>query len=339
TAVLWVVGISEAGYREHLGVWLGASESLESWSRVFSDLVQRALEGVTYVVCDEHVGLLPALRRYSPEAEHQRCTVHYLSNALSKTSSKALEAELKSALKDVWAAPGLKEAKARLARLVDSLRERHPSLADWLEEETAEETLGFFSLPDPAHRRRPASTNGIEHDHAEIRRRTRVGASFPTAARLLRLATALAAERNEQWLERRYLNMQAPVTIDQPVRQIAWPHSPEEKLQKKLHLTAARRGRHDGSAPRAEKNRRAEPRATPLAGFGGARSCPDFDANPTTTPTRTGTPPPSSRRSSSPSGDRSSRSSTGTGRAPRTAPGGRSARASGPRCAGRSHGR
>src|SRR5690606_34421683 len=173
TAVHWVVGISEAGYREHLGVWLGASESLESWSRVFSDLVQRGLEGVSYVVSDEHVGLLQALRRYFPEAEHQRCTVHYLRNALSKTSSKALEAELKSALKDVWAAPGLKEAKARLARLVDSLRERHPSLADWLEE-TAEETLGFFSLPDPAHRRRLASTNGIEHDHAEIRRRTRV---------------------------------------------------------------------------------------------------------------------------------------------------------------------
>lgn len=220
TAVLWVVGISEAGYREHLGVWLGASESLESWSRVFSDLVQRGLEGVSYVVSDEHVGLLQALRRYFPEAEHQRCTVHYLRNALSKTSSKALEAELKSALKDVWAAPGLKEAKARLARLVDSLRERHPSLADWLEE-TAEETLGFFSLPDPAHRRRLASTNGIEHDHAEIRRRTRVVRIFPNEASLLGLATALAAERNEQWLERRYLNMQAPVTIDQPVRQIA----------------------------------------------------------------------------------------------------------------------
>jgi len=44
---------------------------------------------------------------------------------------------------------------------------------------------------------------------------------FPNEASLLRLATALAAERNEQWLERRYLNMQAPVTIDQPVRQIA----------------------------------------------------------------------------------------------------------------------
>lgn len=220
TAVLWIVGVSEEGYREHLGVWLGASESLESWSRVFSDLVQRGLEGVTSVVSDEHAGLVQALERYSPEAEHQRSTVHYLRNALSKTSSKAPEAELKGALKDIWAAPVRSEAEARLARLIDGLRERHVSLADWLEE-TAEETLGFFSLPDPAHRRRLATTDGIEHDHAEIRRRTRVVRIFPNEASLLRLATALAAERNEQWLERRYLNRESARTTAEPVRQIA----------------------------------------------------------------------------------------------------------------------
>lgn len=220
TAVLWVVGVSEDGYREHLGVWLGASESRESWSRVFSDLVQRGLEGVSYVVSDEHAGLVQALGRYFPEAEHQRCTVHYLRNALSKTSSKALEAELKGALKDVWAAPVRGEAEARLARLVDRLRERHASLAEWLEE-TAEETLGFFVLEDPAHRRRLATTNSIEHDHAEIRRRTRVVRIFPNEASLLRLASALAAERNEQWIERRYLNMESVRTTETPVRQIA----------------------------------------------------------------------------------------------------------------------
>src|SRR5690606_20392474 len=116
TAVLWVVGISEAGYREHLGVWLGASESLESWSRVFSDVVERGRVGVSYVVSVVLVGVLRALRLFFVEVEHQLCTAHDQRIVRSKTSSKALEAELKRGLKDVCPAPGLKVGKARLAR-------------------------------------------------------------------------------------------------------------------------------------------------------------------------------------------------------------------------------
>ncbi|MDQ3557129.1 MAG: transposase, partial [Gemmatimonadota bacterium] len=42
---------------------------------------------------------------------------------------------------------------------------------------------------------------------AEIRRRTRVVRIFPNDASLLRLISALAIERNEKWMERRYLIM------------------------------------------------------------------------------------------------------------------------------------
>jgi transposase-like protein len=87
TAALWVVGVTQQGYREHLGIWLGASESESSWAEVFHDLTQRGLHGVTYVVSDDHVGLRAALRRYFPDAVHQRCQVDYLRNALSKVSS------------------------------------------------------------------------------------------------------------------------------------------------------------------------------------------------------------------------------------------------------------
>jgi transposase-like protein len=56
-------------------------------------------------------------------------------------------------------------------------------------------------------RLRLRSTNSVEHDHAEIRRRTRVVRVFPNDASLVRLASALAIERNEKWMERRYLTM------------------------------------------------------------------------------------------------------------------------------------
>lgn len=42
------------------------------------------------------------------------------------------------------------------------------------------------------------TTNSMEHDHAEVRRRSRVVRIFPNEASLIRLLGALANERNEQ---------------------------------------------------------------------------------------------------------------------------------------------
>lgn len=204
TAMLWAIGIRADGYREHLGTWLGASESLESWTMVFEDLVQRGLTGVTYAVSDEHQGLVTALRRFFPAAAHQRCQVHYLRNALSRLSSPRAQQQLLDALRDVWAAPTRAEAEARLARLVATLRKPVPALATWLEE-TAPATLACFERAAPL-RRRLNSTNSIELDHAAVRRRTRVIRIFPNEASLLRLGSALAIERNELWSVRRYVN-------------------------------------------------------------------------------------------------------------------------------------
>jgi putative transposase len=221
TAVLWVIGISETGYREHLGVWTGPSESRDTWVRVYRDLAQRGLEGVEYVVSDEHAGLVQALGLYFPEAAHQRCQVHYVRNALSYVSTDALRSELLTGLRDAWAAPTREEARARMTRLIDSMRERKvTALADWLEE-TAEQTLACYDLPAGVHRQRLRTTNSIEHDHAEIRRRTRVVRIFPNDASLVRLASALAIERNEQWMERRYFAVPDAPPQKSELRQVA----------------------------------------------------------------------------------------------------------------------
>lgn len=221
TAVLSVIGISDEGYREHLGVWTGASESRQSWVSVFRDLTQRGLEGVEYVVSDEHAGLVQALGLYFPAAAHQRCQVHYVRNTLAHVSTETLRAELLTGLRDAWAAPTREEARSRVRRLIDAMREKKaPGVADWLEE-TVEQTLSCFVLPAGAHRLRLRSTNSVEHDHAEIRRRTRVVRIFPNDASLVRLTSALAMERNEKWMERRYLTMPEVSRSEVELRQSA----------------------------------------------------------------------------------------------------------------------
>jgi putative transposase len=220
TAVLWVVGIREDGYREHLGVWTGPSESRESWVRVFRDLVQRGSEGVQYAVSDEHLGLVQALGLYFPEAALQRCQAHSLRNALSYVTTDVYRSAVREGLRDVWAAPDREETETRLTKLIERFRKCVPALSEWLEE-TGKQTLSCFILPAGVHRLRLRTTNSIEHDHAEIRRRTRVVRIFPNEASLVRLVTALAIERNEQWMERRYLTMSEEAPTQDEARQSA----------------------------------------------------------------------------------------------------------------------
>jgi putative transposase len=204
TAVLWVIGIDSDGYREHLGVWLNATESGLAWRRVFEHLLQRGVAGVQYVVSDEHAGLVEAIRRFFPEAVHQRCQVHYVRNALDHVSSDAARDEVKRGLQDIWNAPARAEAERRAAQLITKWQPTLPKLTAWLETSIMD-TLAAFALRDPVAHRRLRSTNGIEHDHMAVRRRTSVIRVFPNEASFIRLASALAMERNEKWLAKRYV--------------------------------------------------------------------------------------------------------------------------------------
>jgi len=205
-AVLTVVGISEAGYREVLGTYLGDSESEATWGEVFQDLKARGLEGVVYVVSDDHEGLRSAVARYFQGAVWQRCQVHLVRNLVAKVSPKD-RAWVLERWRRVREAETLEAARGRLGELVEALQANYPQVAAWLEE-AGEEALAVYALPAP-HRKRLRSTNMLERWHQELKRRTRVVRIFPDGASCLRLVTALAIETSEEWQARRYLAMEA----------------------------------------------------------------------------------------------------------------------------------
>ncbi|HMN09776.1 MAG TPA: transposase [Gemmatimonadaceae bacterium] len=183
------------------------------WSRVFRDLHQRDLHGVHYVVSDEHAGLKAAVQRHVPDAVPRRCQVHYLWNALSRVSTAARQEALVAALRDVWAAPTRATAEQRGHALSQTLRRALPAVAAWLEEtlgDTLGDTLGFYVLTESGARRRLRTTNALEREREEIRRRTRFIRIFPNEASYLRLVTALAADRNDVWAKRRYIIPASP---------------------------------------------------------------------------------------------------------------------------------
>ncbi len=203
--VLVVCGIDARGYREVLGCWVAESESEASWGAVFAELKQRGLRGVRYVVSDDHAGMVKAIDRHFQGAAWQRCQVHFLRNALSLCGVAQRPAVL-SLMRSVTEAPTREAAKHALAAAIVALRTKAPKTASLLEEH-GEEILGVYALPE-SHRKRMRTTNMLERQNQELKRRTRVVRVFPHAASCLRLVSALLIETSQQWMERLYLRME-----------------------------------------------------------------------------------------------------------------------------------
>jgi putative transposase len=208
--VLIVVGIDAEGYREVLGVWCADSESESSWSGVFRELKERGLHGVSYVVSDDHTGLTKAIACQFQGAIWQRCQVHFIRNVLSKVSKKD-RGRVLTYLRDITSASSIETARERLTDAVEALQVSHPKAANLLDDH-GEEMLAVYALPEH-HRKRMRTTNMLERFNEEIKRRTRVIRIFPNEQSCIRLVSALAMEENENWMERKYLNMETEESL------------------------------------------------------------------------------------------------------------------------------
>src|ERR1041385_1784767 len=82
-AVLVAVGVGTDGFREVLGVMEGAKEDTQSWLNFLRHLKQRGLVGVRLVVSDKCLGLVEAVATCFPEADWQRCAVHFYRNVFA----------------------------------------------------------------------------------------------------------------------------------------------------------------------------------------------------------------------------------------------------------------
>jgi putative transposase len=203
--VLVAIGISAAGYREVLGCWVAESESEASWGAVFAELKQRGLSGVSYVVSDDHAGMVRAIERHFQGAVWQRCQVHFVRNALSLCGRQQRPQVLRL-MKAVTEASTHEAAKAALGVAIAELEKKAPRVARLLEE-CGEQILGVYALPE-AHRKRMRTTNMLERQNQELKRRTRVIRVFPHEQSCLRLIAALLMETNLDWMGRIYLRME-----------------------------------------------------------------------------------------------------------------------------------
>lgn len=205
-SVLVAVGVNADGFREILGVMEGAKEDKPSWARFLRHLKERGLRGVRLVVSDKCLGLVEALAEFYPEADWQRCAVHFYRNVWSHVPKSKVK-DVAAMLKAIHAQEDREAALAKVDAVIDKLKVMKLPEAAQSVEESAEETLRYMNYPRE-HWRSLRTNNPLERIMREIRRRTRVVGAFPDARSALMLVAArLRHISGTKWGTRRYMDM------------------------------------------------------------------------------------------------------------------------------------
>ena len=205
-AVLVAVGVDQDGYRQVLGVCEGAKEDTESWRNFLRHLKDRGLKGVRLVTSDKCLGLVEALGDFYPEADWQRCVVHWYRNVGADVPRHRMK-EVMAMLKAIHAQEDRAAAEKKALDVVVKLRDLKLAKAAKVVEEGVSETLSYMAYPRE-HWTRIRTNNGLERLMREIRRRTRVVGAFPDGRSALMLVAArLRHVSGTKWGARNYLGM------------------------------------------------------------------------------------------------------------------------------------
>jgi transposase-like protein len=196
-------GVHDSGRREVIALDVGEAETEAFWRAFLRDLAKRGLQGVQLAISDAHPGLKAAIAQVLG-CPWQRCTVHFLRDCLGH-ARRAQQPMLAALIRPIFGAPERARARDQLSAAVAALEGKLDKVAAMLE--TAEEDLlAFYEFPAD-HWRKLRSTNPLERVNREIGRRTDVVGIFPDDVSLIRLATMLVIEQNDEWLVgRRYLS-------------------------------------------------------------------------------------------------------------------------------------
>ncbi len=184
------IGVSLAGDKDILGLWAGTGgEGAKFWMSVLTDLRNRGVKDVFFLVCDGLKGLPDVVGTVWPLTTVQTCIIHLIRNTFRLASRRDWDA-LKRDVKPIYTAINATAARAAFDELTEHWGTRYPAIVR-LWDNAWEEFIPFLDY-DVEIRRVICSTNAIESLNARYRRAVRARGHFPTeqaALKCLYLAT------------------------------------------------------------------------------------------------------------------------------------------------------
>lgn len=195
-----VIGVTEDGYREILGFYVGGQESALGWKAILADLYERGAQEVLLGVFDGLPGLEAAMKEIYPKADVQRCVVHKIRNALNAVRKKD-QAAIAEDLKPIYQANTKQEAKDQFEAFKNTWQSKHPKIVkSW--EQDLEVLLTFLDYPATIQKM-IYTTNIIERTMKEIKKRTKTMNSLPSEKATEKIVYLQVTDYNMQWAERK----------------------------------------------------------------------------------------------------------------------------------------
>jgi len=195
-AFFLAIGINNDGHKEIIGFDIYDAEKTSTWKEFFESLKSRGLRGVDIVISDAHAGLVEAIREGFPCSSWQRCQAHFTRNILEKCPKK-YSAALASELRDMFQASTLSEARRLRTSICQEYQDVAMDAVNILDE-GFEDSMTIMALPSK-YRIALRTSNIIERENREIRRREKVIQIFPNLESVIRLLGAVLMDDHKDW--------------------------------------------------------------------------------------------------------------------------------------------
>jgi len=177
--MLCALGMRENGTKDMLSFRLVDQEDTDNWRAFLVDLKSRGLGGkaLRLITTDGNPALLKALREIYPFLKVQRCIVHKLRNVAIKLKRVHLKPCMAEA-KDIFNAANRREAIKQFKAWKEKWQVEEERAVRCMEKDLYQ-CLHYYSFPKELWKK-VRTTNMLERDLREVRRRTRPMGFFPT---------------------------------------------------------------------------------------------------------------------------------------------------------------
>ncbi|MCA1850396.1 MAG: IS256 family transposase [Acidobacteria bacterium] len=183
-AIYLAIGVSLAGVKEVLGLWVAQTEGAKFWLQIVTELKNRGVQDIFIACVDGLKGFPEAIETVFPQAQVQLCIVHLVRHSLNYVGWKQRK-EVAADLQGIYRAATREEAELKLEEFAEKWDAQFPTIsrswrASW------ERIIPFFAYPAEI-RKVIYTTNAIESVNMSLRKIIKNRGSFPTDEAALKL--------------------------------------------------------------------------------------------------------------------------------------------------------
>jgi len=195
-AVYLAIGVTLAGEKEVLGLWLSQNEGAKFWLQVVTELRNRGVQDIFIACVDGLKGFPEAIEAVFPRTQVQLCVVHMVRHSLNYVTWKR-RPEVAADLRRIYTAATAEEAEQRLAEFETKWDAEYPPIGQSWRRNWGR-LIPFFDFA-PEVRKVIYTTNAIESVNFSLRKLTKHRGAFPNDEALIKLIYLALRNISKRW--------------------------------------------------------------------------------------------------------------------------------------------